>query len=293
MAKFRTNHQRGSKGSTGTVVRVGLFSALIGGLFFIAQLFLGGQLGNELAVEPYYYLPIGGTGTLVQRAAFALSYNEAHEQAEWVAYRLSATHLEPPLVPAAGIYREDPQVPTGSARPEDYSNAAFTRGQLVPAADRAYRKAAVEATFLMSNISPQARLFNLGIWRELEELARGWAKDAGELYIITGPLLQMAPLGAIGENEITVPGGYFKVLLDIEPPELRAIGFALPNTVSMEPLPKFAVAVDEIEAQTGLDFFQGFLPADVEAALEAEADTSLWAFSRDKYQERVENWNNQ
>ncbi len=269
------------------VVKVGLFSALIGGLFFLAQLFLGGQFGSLPASEPYYYLPDGGTGTVIQKAAFALSYAEPHEQAEWVAYRLSAAHLEPPPAPAPAAYREDPQVPLGSALPEDYQDTVYIPGQLVPAADRAYQEEAVEATFLMSNISPQHHLFNSGIWRELEALARHWAIEAGVLYIVTGPLLQMAPKGTLGENEVTIPGGFFKVILDIEPPELRAIGFVLPNTVSNAPLPKFAVSVDEIEAQTGLDFFKGFMPADIEAALEAEVDTSLWAFNEAEYKERV------
>ncbi|MBV6654991.1 MAG: DNA/RNA non-specific endonuclease [Mameliella sp.] len=293
MAKFRTNHKRVGKGSSGTVVKVGIFSALIGGLFFIFNFLTGEQLPNmpqdqELA----YYLPSGGVGTVIQKKTYALSYNEEHEQAEWVAYKLSRKTLQKPFVERTNDFRVDTDVPSGSAHPNDYKRSGYDRGHLIPAADRAYTTDAISETFLMSNISPQARQFNGGVWRELEELTREWAKDAGELYIVTGPLLEMEPKGVIGHNEVTIPGGYFKVLLDLEEPQLKAIGFVLPNTVSYEPLYKFVATVDEVETMTGLDFFGDFLPDEVETELEVNADIDLWPLDKKKFEKRIKNWNN-
>ncbi|MEQ8705835.1 MAG: DNA/RNA non-specific endonuclease [Phaeodactylibacter sp.] len=293
MAKFRSNHKRVGKGSTGAVVKVGVFSALIAGLFFIFNLFTGGDFEKQPAdKELEYYLPAGGEGTVIQKATYALSYNETHEQAEWVAYKLSRSTLQSPFVNRTDDFRPDPDVPSGSADPNDYRHSGYDRGHLLPAADRAYSTSAMSETFLMSNISPQARQFNGGIWRELEELTREWAKDAGELYVVTGPLLNMEPKGVIGNNEVTIPGGYFKVLLDLEEPQLKAIGFVLPNTISYEPLYKFVASVDEVEAMTGFDFFADFLPDEVEAALESKADVDLWRFDKEKFRKRIDNWNN-
>ena len=293
MAKFRSNHQRRGKGSTGMVAKVGIFSALIAGLFFIFNLFTGEHFEtNSADPELSYFLPKGGRGVVVEQTTYALSYNEAHEQAEWVAYKLSGATLREPYVERTDDFRPDPAIATGSAHPNDYRHSGDDRGHLIPAADRAYSKLAMSETFLMSNISPQARQFNGGIWRELEELTREWAKDAGELYVVTGPLLDMEPKGVIGNNEVTIPGGYFKVLLDLEEPQLKAIGFVLPNTISYEPLYKFVATVDEVEALAGLHFFAGFLPEEVETELEAKADIDLWPLDKDKFRKLIENWNN-
>lgn len=293
MAKFRSNHQRVGKGSTQMVTKVGIFSALIAGLFFIFNLFSEGAFEEKTNDhELSYYLPKGGNGIVIEKSTYALSYSETHEQAEWVAYKLSRKTLSRPYVERTDDFRPDTAIPNHSAHPNDYRHSGYDRGHLVPAADRAYNKAAMSETFLMSNISPQARQFNGGIWRELEELTREWAKDAGELYVVTGPLLEMERKGVIGNNEVTIPGGYFKVLLDLEEPQLKAIGFVLPNTISYEPLYNFVATVDEVEAMTGLDFFAGFLPAEVEAELEAQADIDLWPLDKDKFRKRIENWNN-
>ena len=152
---------------------------------------------------------------------------------------------------------------------------------------------AIDETFLMSNISPQAGNFNKGIWRELEELARSWAKANGELYVVTGPVLALKPKGTIGDNEVSVPAAYFKVLLDAEEPQVKGIGFLIPNEVRFEPLYKFAVSIDRVEEVTGLDFFGKLLPAKVEEEVEGNLNLDLWEFSKSKFQERIEKWNNQ
>ncbi|NJL83968.1 MAG: DNA/RNA non-specific endonuclease, partial [Chloroflexaceae bacterium] len=56
-------------------------------------------------------------------------------------------------------------------------------------------------------------------------------------------------------NRIAVPEKYYKVIYDLREPEKKAIGFILPNEGSQRPESEFAVSVDEVERQTGLDFF--------------------------------------
>jgi endonuclease G len=150
----------------------------------------------------------------------------------------------------------------------------------------------MDETFLMSNISPQARNFNQGIWRELEELTRDWAKKYKRLYVVTGPVLAQKPKGYIGrENEVAIPAAYYKVLLDLDEPEQKAIAFLIPNEVSYDPLFTFATSVDEVERVTGIDFFVNFMPATLEAELEGAFNPDLWYFSKQKYDTRVNKWN--
>lgn len=293
MAKFRMNHSRQGKGSSGNVVRVGLLAAFVAGLLFVYYLFTGGYFATSTAqpAELAYLIPDGGKGAVVYHNTYALSYAEEHELAEWVAYRLSKAELEQPWLKRRDKFSPDPAVATGSADPADYKRSGYERGHLLPVADRAYSRAAMDETFFMSNISPQDRHFNGGVWRELEELVRDWAKTSGQLYVVTGPILGEEPKGKIGNNKVTVPKAYYKVVLDIEEPLQRGIGFVIPNSITNERLPTFALPIDSVEQLTGLDFFAEFMPEDVEKELEANGDASLWPFSETKYKKRVEHWN--
>lgn len=58
------------------------------------------------------------------------------------------------------------------------------------------------------------------------------------------------------------------MILDYQEPELKAIGFILPNESSSLPLSECAVSVDQVEVITGLDFFY-LLEDEVEERLES------------------------
>ena len=301
MAKFRTNHARQGTGkSGGMIVRVGLFSAILGGLYLLFDMFSGPAPATDTpADEPIYageayYLPdaAGKDLEVIRQGTFALGYNEQHEQAEWVAYVLEGPKLDQPWNERPDEFHPDAAVSTGTATPDDYRDSGYDRGHLVPAADRSYDAAALAETFLMSNISPQAPQFNQGIWRELEETVREWAKKDRQLYVVSGPVLTQKPKGAIGrDNRISVPAAYYKVLLDLTEPEQKAIGFIIPNQVSFEPLYEYAVSVDEVEELTRIDFFADLMPDDLETELEAAGNIDLWHFDRKKFERRVNEWN--
>ncbi|MCB0638728.1 MAG: DNA/RNA non-specific endonuclease [Lewinella sp.] len=295
MAKFRTNHAQGSRGSGGMIVRVGLFGAIVGGLYALFQ-FFGGESTDTPPVDPYsaeaYFLPKVPRGAeLIEHRGFALAYDEEAEQALWVANILTRDNLSKDWYDRQDNFRPDPAVSTGSATPDDYRGSGYDRGHLVPAADLAFDSVALSESFYMSNISPQARNFNKGIWRELEELTRDWAKRCQRLYVVTGPVLTETPKGYIGENEVAIPVAYYKVLLDLDEPEQKAIAFLIPNQVSFEPLYEFATSVDEVEEVTGLDFFPELMPGDLEDQLEASFNLDLWEFSKQKFDQRINEWN--
>lgn len=306
MAKLRTNHAQQQKTSGGgMIVKVGVFSALIGALYYIFSLFTGESPAEIPGMEPAttprterytpdaeYYLPKGGRGQVIAYRRYHLSYNNQHEQAEWVAYILRQSDLSQDMHPREDNFLPDPAVTKGSATPDDYRGSGYDRGHLVPAADMAFDAEALAETFFMSNISPQARDFNQGIWRELEEMTRSWARKFDELYIASGPVLSKPPKGSIGkENQVSIPAAYYKVLLDLSEPETKAIAFVIPNEVSYEPLHKYATSVDEVEALTGFDFFPELMPNETEKALEANFNIDLWQFSKQKYELRVNKWN--
>lgn len=301
MAKLKMNHTRETTAgkSTGTMVKVGIFGAIISGLFFLFSKFGGGDKNatplKEETADNYtneYYLP-SATGQVVKHRFYSLSYIEEHEQPEWVAYTLTRDNLKKEWVERQDNFMPDPKVHTGSATLNDYKGSGYDRGHLVAAADMAFDEDAMAETFFMSNMSPQAKNFNKGIWRELEELSRSWAEKNVKLFVVTGPVLTMPVKGKIGANEVSVPAAYYKVLLDLNEPEKKAIAFVIPNEVSYDPLFKYAKSVDEVEQLTGIDFFPNLMPKEVEQELEAKFNLDLWEFNKKKFETRTKTWNEQ
>ena len=306
MAKLRRNHaSRGTAASAGTIVKVSVFAAILGGLVWGFQEFgvtsAGGGAPGVSQVQgtgpasysgEAYFLPTGSDGQLVDHGGFILSYNEEWEQADWVAYILTRDHLQQQWTDRDDNFREDPLVRTGSATVGDYRGSGYDRGHLAPFADFAWDSELADATFYFSNVSPQARQFNQGVWRELEELTRDWANRERQLYVVTGPVTTEDPKFYIGrDNRVAVPRSYFKVLLDLEDPQQKGIGFVIPNEISFEPLTTYATSIDEVERLTGLDFFSTLMPDDLEEEIEAVGNPDFWLFSKKKYDRRVDKWN--
>lgn len=200
-------------------------------------------------------IPQGATGQVIQYEGFTVSYNEKHEQANWVAYHLTKEEVENEKVERKNNFRGDKQVETGSAIPADYKKSGYDRGHLAPAADMKWSKKAMSESFYMTNMSPQEKEFNRGIWRSLEEQCREWAIENKSIYVVTGGILK-GRLKKIGKNKVSVPKYYYKVILDYEEPEIKAIAFLMKNKDADDAeLREFVVPIDRIEEETGFDFF--------------------------------------
>jgi endonuclease G len=217
---------------------------------------------------------------IIQHTGYTLCYNETHEQATWVAYELTKDETFK-VCKRTNRFIPDPAVTTGSAIDEDYKGSGFDRGHLAPAADMAWSTTTMAESFYFSNMSPQRPQFNRGIWKKLEEQVREWAKENNAIYIVTGPVLKSG-LNHIGIDEVSVPNYYYKVILDYSQPDIKAIGFVLPNDGSMESLQHFAVSIDSVEQFTGIDFFP-LLPDDIENKLEQQMCLSCWTWTGQQY----------
>jgi len=201
---------------------------------------------------------------------------EKHEQAEWVAYQLTKSSLLAPNVKRADKFRPDYDVNSGSAFHKDYTRSGYTRGHMAPAGDMAFNKEAMNESFYMSNMSPQLAECNAGIWRDLEELVRDWAFDRNELVVISGPMLNRPIIKKIGKNKVSVPSAFYKIILDANKNE--SASFIIPNEGSNRHLKEFATSIDEIEKETGIDFFTDLLNDDEEERVESKSDVRSWDF---------------
>ncbi|MDX1904912.1 MAG: DNA/RNA non-specific endonuclease [Thermonemataceae bacterium] len=204
---------------------------------------------------------------IIQHSYYTLAYSEEHEQARWVAYKLSKKNLSHKVTRRNEHFEPDPKVSTGSAIPADYGGSGYDRGHLAPAGDFTANETMMKETFFMSNMSPQKPLCNRETWRLLEEQVRRWAEKKGEIYVITGPVFaeKMPHIGK--KNKIAVPPAYFKIIY--EPAQKKAIAFIVPNINKKEDYKTYQVKVDEVEKATQLDFLH-LLSDELEQKIEAE-----------------------
>jgi len=226
-------------------------------------------------IFPEILTPSSTTGTVVEHEHFMLSYNEPFEQAEWVAHVLKKEHLtyDDRKRP---YFIEDPKVKSKSADWRNYKGSGYDRGHLCPAGDRRFSEQAYNETFYTSNISPQNRDFNAGVWNRLELQVRSWAKKYGKLFVITGGVLQNG-LREIGEEDVDVPKYFYKIVARGDSKNLKVIAFLMLGEESSRPLQQFTVTVDSLEKMTGIDFFEK-LHDSQETKLESQSVMTDWKF---------------
>ncbi|MCK5855912.1 MAG: DNA/RNA non-specific endonuclease [Bacteroidales bacterium] len=219
------------------------------------------------------FYPSNHGDQLIEYTNINIAYDNEHEQALWVCYLLTKDHLNNAVIKRKNRFKIDAKVKYGSASPNDYYKSGFDRGHLAPAADMLWSEIAMKESFYMSNISPQKKGFNRGVWKKLEGKVRKLTLVEDSIVIITGPLLTNI-LGSIGSNNVSVPSMYYKVIVDISAPKIGAVAFLIPNRNTKLSLDKFALSVDSLEKVIQLDFMAS-LPDDIESQLEKNIDYSL------------------
>jgi endonuclease G len=213
--------------------------------------------------------------TILRYSGFDLGYNEQFEQAAWVAYVLTRDEVLSSNVERNDHFRPDTLIHSGSADLSDYRRSGYDRGHLAPAGDLKWSERAMDESFLLSNMSPQDPSFNRGIWRRLEEKVRDWVVEKDSLYVITGPVLNHVE-NFIGDNQVGVPGSYFKVLVDLSPPDHDMAAFLLPNQGSSSDPTRYVISVDSLESVTGYDFFAFAPDQQIIEWLESTVDIDNW-----------------
>ncbi len=222
----------------------------------------------------FNYLPASvDDNQIITYSQFTLSYNEEHEQADWVAYELTDEEVAMKQE-RCDCFKSDKNVTTKSASKSDYGSTGFDLGHLSPAADNNLSELANEESFRMSNISPQLPGFNRGIWKSLEAWTRDKATLYGSVYVVTGPVF-VNNLGVIGKNDVTIPGYYYKILLREEDSKMYSIAFLVPHIGLSGDIQHYTVTVNTLETITGIDFFPE-LNNSVENRIESHLQPGKW-----------------
>lgn len=234
---------------------------------------------------------------LLTRIGYVTSYNKDTKCPNWVAWHLTAEHTDGPyprsgepyfengevcgigqVSPAIlqGDYFVDIEVEAPRQEHEDWKRkpVGISHGHICPAGDNKWSKAAMNQSFLLTNMCPQTEKLNVGGWKRLEEKCRDWAKKYEDIYIVSGPIFYNGIRKSFGPNKIGIPDAFFKVMLCTNGTP-KAIGFIYLNDESSQSMKNNVRSVDEVEDIVGMDFFHD-LPDSIENSVEAMADSSMW-----------------
>ncbi len=214
---------------------------------------------------------------VIRHEGYTVSYNSDYKIANWVAYELTGEEAKSKKAERSNKFVPDPAVKGATATNEDYTRTGYDRGHLAPAGDMKWSTKAMRESFYFSNICPQKPGLNRGIWKDLEEQSRLWARDYGSLLIATGPVITDS-MKQMGKNRVGVPGAFYKVICYVSGNEYKAIAFILENRdYKKTALKSMAIPVDSVEKVTGIDFFPA-VPDEQEKRMEAKIDWDSWSF---------------
>lgn len=211
------------------------------------------------------------------KSQFIISYNVEKLCPNYVCWSLTSDRVNGSVKRSNNFSADPTQSETWRVIPQDYARSGYDRGHMCPAGDNKNSKQGMDESFYMSNICPQNGSLNSGAWNELESLCRDWAKDYGTVYICCGPIFDSTSPQTIGNRSnvrIAVPDRFFKVVLMLGRVP-RAIGFIYPNRSCKGDIRDYAVSVDKVEEETGLDFFYQ-LEDSQERELEKVCNPGAW-----------------
>lgn len=223
---------------------------------------------------------------LMVKPQFALSYHRDRGLPNWVSWHLSSAWLG--STPRQDNFASDAALPSGwfRATSSSYTGSGFDRGHNCPSADRTGSVADNSATFLMTNMMPQAANNNQRTWAGLENYCRTLVNAGNELYIICGSYGK----GGTGLNgytttiaggKITVPSNCWKVIVVLPngtgdaarvTTATRVIAINTPNTQTVNTnWATYRTTVDAIEQATGYDLLSA-VSSTVQATIESRVD---------------------
>jgi endonuclease G len=220
------------------------------------------------------------------RTYYSLSYNRDRGEPNWVSWHVQASDLG--SVARQNDFRADATLPVSwyHVQNTSYSGSGFDRGHNCPSGDRTSTVDANSATFLMTNMIPQAPNNNEQTWANMENYIRTLVTAGNEVYVImgsygTGGTGSSGTLNSVDNGHVNVPSNIWKVVVVLSngsgdlsrvTTSTRVIAVNTPNinTINSD-WKQYRTSVDAIESATGYDLLSN-VPASVQSVIEAQVD---------------------
>jgi endonuclease G len=224
---------------------------------------------------------------LIDQSYYTESYSSNRGTPNWVSWHLDATNITN-AAPRVDNFAGFIGLPGSFYQVESnsYSGSGFDRGHNCPSADRTSSANANAATFLMTNMIPQAPNNNQQTWAEMENYLREQVVAGNEVYIVMGNYGEggtgsKGTVTKINDNHITVPSNVWKVAVIVPTggsdlarvsANTRVIAVNTPNVnTTVKDWKQYRVTVRDIEKVTGYNLLSN-LPQAIQDAVETKKD---------------------
>ncbi|MBO2031177.1 DNA/RNA non-specific endonuclease [Siccationidurans ginsengisoli] len=233
--------------------------------------------------------PGNPTNYLYIHPQYVTGYNAQRGIPVWTSWHVGRQDITKNF-PRQNDFRADPGLPRQfyQVTPQSYAGSGFDKGHNCPSGDRTATLDDNSATFLMSNMVPQAPQNNQQTWAHLEEYTRAQVENGQEAYVIMGSYGRggtgkNGPAQTLDQGRVSVPAHIWKVVVflpegnnDLQriiAGQARVVAIDTPNDNSISPQwNQYLTSVDAIEAATGLDIMSA-LPAATQAQLQKVVDS--------------------
>ena len=214
---------------------------------------------------------------LIERPQYVLSYNRDRGIPNWVSWQVTKQDLG--TTPRSPTFTSDTSLPKSwyHVTLDDYTGSGYDRGHMCPSADRTATAIDNAATFILTNVLPQAPDNNRSTWEHLESFSRTLVGKGHVLDIIAGG---DGTIGTIANGHVAVPRYTWKIIVVLpkgatSSTQITAatpvIAVRIPNGLKnkLGDWDQYRVPVATIEKATGYHFF-GNLTAKIQQALKTQ-----------------------
>ena len=231
-----------------------------------------------------YYNASFGSG---KSRNYSFHYDKTMYTALWTAYPLTADHIEGSASGKTWSYTpglsESVQIDVKSnSYGTNYGDDTYSRGHLLPAADRKCNATMRNQTYYLTNQTPQNQDgFNSPMWSNLEQAVRDLTSSTDTVYVVTGAAFRkvggnesisyLTGKSGITPSRVPVPNYFWKVLLKVKRSgtkitSAKAVAVWMPHSSSSSYAQTawqgYVCSVSEVENYTGFSFFAN-LPSDL------------------------------
>jgi hypothetical protein len=199
--------------------------------------------------------PLGGFP--VKRIGYSCGYKAKVGCSIWVAYH---------LIQKAGLL---------APGPEEYQPSAGLFPLTLFPHDNALGRSPECEKEVYSMVNIAASRGNDGmrkVWKETDDLIRGWARQYKEVWVITGPIFSAAS-PRTESGRAVVPDAFYKIVVRREGDGIKTVAFKIPQDFDGKPAHCLA-SIASIEKETDIEFLPA-LPADQRRAIKAVAPV-MW-----------------
>lgn len=238
---------------------------------------------------------------------FVLEYVPEKKHSAWVAFSFDTVTSQDNVKRTDAWNQDDPNI-DNSVEPNEsmHKSDGYDKGHLCASEDRVYCTEANKQTFYYANISPQIASFNQKYWMYLEQQVQKWGRSTlqgtyDKVYVVKGGTLNKLLTNFTGTvkggdgkfpetdadgftiHKLVCPAYYYMALLSEKDGVYSAIGFLVPHSELLPQKPTagdfqvYAVSIDALEQETGIDFFCN-LPDVIEDEVEKAYNIGDWAW---------------